>query len=111
MSFWTPSAAEEKYIRGGMWREELQDTPLLAETEDGGSGKKQEYISESREPTPPIWKGLLMSVLVLVTGQNSLVKGTWYLPERKSVLYPMANIQKRGRSYTLSITAASIKAN
>ena len=44
-------------------------------------------------------------------GQNSLVKGTWYLPGRKSVLHPMANIQKRGRSYTLSIIAASIKAN
>ena len=55
--FWTPSAAEEKYIRGGTWREELQDTPLLAETKDGGSGKKQEYSSESREPTPSHLEG------------------------------------------------------
>ena len=57
MSFWTPSAAEEKYMRGGMWREELQDTPLLAKTKDGGSDKKQEYISASREPTPSYLEG------------------------------------------------------
>lgn len=83
----------------------------MARTKDGGS-VKQEYSSEKQGANPlPIWKNPTPSVLGVgdwteFSGLRDLVS-SW----KKSVLYAMANIQERGRSYTLSITAASIKAN
>lgn len=77
--------------------------PLLARTKDGGSGKKQRVQLREQGANPlPSGRAYSLLSLVLVTGQNSLVKGTWYLPGRKSVLYAMANIQERGRSCSIN---------
>lgn len=80
--FRTPSAVEEKEVggvsRGGI----MGQSPLSGDRgPEGGSSKKQVYRSERR---PPIHlsseAATCLWPLVLATGQNSLVKGTWYLP-------------------------------
>lgn len=101
--FWTPSSEEIHYWEGrgegvtgqrwGKWQETR--VQLREQGANPSHGRGLSHFCP--------WCWWLDRIL--------WIKGTWYLPGRKSVLYAMANILRRGRSYTLSITAASIKAN
>lgn len=119
----TSSTVKEKYVGEANigWREELPNDPLSAETKrgkDAGSDKKQDDRAESRRVGP----GIDSQSLSHPEGPSLFCLWCWWLdslwlkglgnPLRERVFfYSIVSIQKRRKSFTWSMIAASININ